>query len=144
MPEVRSPAAKTVRVALLALPVFTLAVTFTGFSLAGMDDVVSGSVLGKLIALVLKLNFAVAETVALMVRVWVLVAAQTAPASRKVQIISKDDNFMNFHYAVSLLSCLGFINKDIFNIFFAAQTAGYISLSSSPLSISELIGQTNH
>ena len=57
LPEIRSPWAKAVRVAVWSASVVTLAVTATGL-LAGMDGTASGLALAKLIAVGLSVSWA--------------------------------------------------------------------------------------
>ena len=68
-PEMRSPLARQLNVAVRLEPVRVLEVTDTRFSFAGIEGSVSGFASGKLKADIPKVNFALAETVGLRVNV---------------------------------------------------------------------------
>ena len=67
--EMRSPLARQLNVAVRLDPVRVLEVTDTGFSFAGIEGAVSGFASAKLKAGIPKVNFALAETVGLRVKV---------------------------------------------------------------------------
>jgi hypothetical protein len=81
VPEVKSPPVCALKVAVLEPPVFTLAVIPTVAGLDGIDGTSVGSASAKEIAAVFNVSFAVALTVALMVKGAVASAPKATPAA---------------------------------------------------------------
>ena len=86
--EVKSPLANTFKVTTLALPVLAVATTARDAGVEAMDGTVSGLLSAKLMLGVVPppmVRVAWLETVAVMVRVLVLVMAQAAPANSRLK-----------------------------------------------------------
>ena len=75
LPEIRSPPASAVNVAVLASSIWTLAVTATGFSFAGTIGTAPGFALGKLIEVILMVSWAEQVLLALTSAMTMLVPA---------------------------------------------------------------------
>ena len=92
LPETRSPRASTVKVTVLPGEVWALAITNRGFSVAGIDGVVSGSALGKLTADGVMVSCAEAAKGALMsTTTLVLKAAAGVPSPKRIKVIRSPD-----------------------------------------------------
>jgi hypothetical protein len=100
-PLIKSPAAWWVNVAVELAPVLTLAVTETGFSLAEIEGVATGSASGKLMLPTPNVNVALGETVAFIVKGRVLVAWANAPPAivkTKPKTIVNPNHFFIFNF----------------------------------------------
>jgi hypothetical protein len=106
LPDFKSSAAVQVKVAVLAEPVLTLAVTPIVGGVEGIAGTVSGSESANVIAEVVKLRVAWALTVALMVRDWVSVAAATKLTPIKTRMALRSTMFAVFMGILLVVSWL--------------------------------------